>query len=413
MARTIGKLSPMAVQKMSAPGLYGDGGGLWLTVGPTGGKSWLFRYMLNGRAREMGIGPLHTICLAEARKRAAAARLLRHDGIDPLDARQTARAGKAAADAAEAAALVTFRTAAERYIEANRAGWRNAKHAAQWPTTLQDYVYPVIGGVAAAAVNTGHVTTILTPIWSTKAETASRVRGRIESVLDYAKAHGWRDGENPARWRGHLENVLPAPSRVANVAHHAALPWRETAAFMVDLEMQEGVGAMALRFAILTAARTGEVTGATWGEIDMKGAVWTVPGARMKAGREHRCPLSDAAMVVLRAAAKLRRGDAVFPGRSGGLSNGAMLDVLSSMGRAGLTVHGFRSTFRDWAAETGRAADIAEAALAHTLGSKVQAAYQRGDLLERRRTLMAAWADWCGRVGSDDNVVAIRQGAVA
>ena len=248
------------------------------------------------RARWAGFTPSG---LAEARRRAQAARHLCLDGIDPLDQKN----GKKARDALEAAKAVTFKACAAKYVASNRAGWRNAKHAAQWDTTLAAYVYPVIGQLPVGAIDTGHVTKILEPIWASKSETASRVRGRVESVLDYAKTHGWREGENPARWRGHLENVLPKRSKVARVEHHAALPWREIGAFMATLEGQEGVAALALRFAILTAARTGEVIGATWSEIDLQAAVWTVPGERMKAAREHRVPLSDAALAVLRAEA--------------------------------------------------------------------------------------------------------------
>jgi integrase len=425
MARTIGKLTPAKVKNASKPGLYGDGAGLYLNVGPTGGKSWVFRFMLNGRAREMGLGPLITIGLAEARERATMARKLRLDGIDPLETRKAEKARKAAEAAAEAAALVTFKKAAEGYIRDNKAAWRNAKHAWQWTQTLEAHAYPVIGEVAVSAINTGHVTKILEPIWSTKAETAARVRGRIETVLDYAKVHGWRTGENPARWRGHLENALPARAKVSKVEHHAALPWGEMGTFMVELEKQDGVAALALRFTILTAARTGEVIGARWSEIDMKAAVWTVPAARMKTGREHRVPLSDPALGVLRQAAKLRQTETVdgpiFPGgkngkSTSGLSNTSMLMLLRRMGRGDLTVHGFRSSFRDWASEaTKHEHAVVEQSLAHTIESKVEAAYRRGDLLEKRRALMSDWAKFCGRVPPAETgaVVPIRQGAAS
>jgi integrase len=379
--------------------MYGDGGGLWLHIGPTGGRSWLFRYTLNGRAREMGLGPAHTIGQAEARERARAARHLCLDGIDPLDRRHAERDARRLA----AASTITFKDCAAKYIAANRAGWRNTKHAAQWDATLETYAYPTIGALPVGAIDTGHVTRVLEAIWVAKPETASRVRGRIEAVLDYAATHRWRSGENPARWRGHLENVLPRRSKVAKVAHHAALPWREVAAFMGTLRGQESTAALALRFAILTAGRTKEVLEAPWREIDTTHAVWVIPAERMKAEREHRVPLAEPALAVLREAAKLR-GDAapdapVFPGRRAGqpLSNMALLMLLRRMGRDDLTAHGFRSTFRDWAAETGKPADIAEAALAHTLGSKTQLAYQRGDLLDRRRRLMDQWAAFCGR----------------
>jgi integrase len=412
MARKIGKLSPVRVRNEVRPGVYGDGAGLYLNVGPAGNKSWLFRFMLAGTAHEMGLGPLHTIGLAEARERAKAARRLLLDKIDPLEARRAERAGKAA----KAATLVTFRTAAEAYIRDNKAAWRNARHAAQWPATLKSDVYPLIGDVAVSDINTGHVTRILTPIWTVKPETASRVRGRIETVLDYAKVHGWRTGENPARWKGHLNAVLPARAKVAKVEHYAALPWAEVGAFMADLEKQEGVGALAFRFAILTAARTGEVIGTTWAEIDMPGKLWTIPSSRMKAGVEHRVPLSGA---VLREAARLRSSNEmdrrVFPGSKGGrLSDAAIRVVLRRMQQEGVTVHGFRSTFRDWAAETtNHQREVVEAALAHTIDSKVEAAYRRGDLFEKRRRLMNDWAAFCGRTEPAATARVVRIGSAA
>lgn len=418
VARTIEKLSPAKVRAAKRPGLYGDGAGLWLHVGPTQtedgkakspGKSWVFRYMIDGRARTMGLGPLHTIGLANARERARAARHLLVDGTDPLEARHAARNARRL----EAAKAITFKSCSEKYIAANRAGWRNAKHAAQWEATLNTYAYPTIGNLPVAAVDTGHVTKILEPIWTTKPETAARVRGRIEAILDFATTHGWRAGENPARWRGHIENVLPKRSKVAAVEHHAALPWQEIGAFMSELAGQDGVAALALRFAILAAGRTGEVIGARWDEIDLGTKLWIVPAERMKARREHRVPLSEGALAVLREAEKLRIGDApfVFPGskKDAALSNMSMLALLRRMARDDLTVHGFRSTFRDWAAETGRPADIAEAALAHTLGDKTQAAYQRGDLLERRRRLMVDWAAFCATPLEPGAVIPLRQ----
>jgi integrase len=405
VARKIGKLSAFAVRNANKPGLYGDGAGLYLNVGPTGGKSWLFRFMLNGHAREMGLGPVHALSLSEARERATAARKLRLDGVDPLEARREDRARRAAAAAAEAAALVSFRKAAEAYIEANETAWRSEKHRLQWSTTLEADAYPIIGDVPVSLVNTGHITRILMPIWNIKTESASRIRGRIEMVLDFAKTHGWREGENPARWRGHLENILPKRSKVARIEHHAALPWREIGPFLVELEEQDGLAAMALRFTILTAARSGEVIGATWGEFDMQAAVWTIPGSRMKGGQEHRVPLSEPALAVLRHAAILRQTDAtdapVFPSRKtrAGFTISAMRDVLRRMGRDDVTVHGFRSSFRDWASEATRHEHmVIEMALAHAVANKVELAYRRGNLLEKRRLLMDDWSEFCGRL---------------
>lgn len=340
-------------------------------------------------------GPLHTIGLAEARRLTAEYRRQRLAGVDPLAARKAATAVRRT----QAAKAITFKNCAAKYIAANRAGWRNAKHGAQWDATLATYAYPVIGDLSVAEVETGHVTRILETIWADKPETASRVRGRIEAVLDYAGTHRWREGENPARWRGHLENVLPKRSKVRRVEHHAALPWNEIGAFMADLEKEEGVGALSLRFVILTAARTGEVIGARWAEIDTQAAI---PRERMKAEREHRVPLPGRSLAVLRLAAGLRStGDPfVFPGAKKGkpLSNMAMLAVLRRMGRGDLTSHGFRSTFRDWAAETtSYQREVVEAALAHAIPDKVEAAYRRGDLFEKRRRLMDEWAEFCGR----------------
>jgi integrase len=400
VARAIEKLSPASVTKTTTPGLHGDGAGLWLHVGPHAGektgKSWIFRFTMAGKAHEMGLGPLHTIGLAKARQLARECREMRLAGVNPLEARNDRRAG-AKLDAAKA---ITFKTCADNYIRAHRAGWRNAKHAAQWAATLATYAYPIVGDLPVAAINTGHVTHILEPIWAAKPETAGRLRGRVEAVLDYARTHGWRDGENPARWKNHLENVLPKLSSVKRVEHHAALPWGEMAVFMRELAERNGIGALALRFAILTACRTGEAIGAWWSEIDPDAAVWTLPEARTKSARQHRIPLSEGALNVLREAAALRDAPLadgfVFPGAKPGkpLGDTALLDTLAQMGRRDITPHGFRSTFRDWCAETGQAADVAEAALAHLAGDKTVVAYQRGDLLARRARLMQAWADF-------------------
>lgn len=304
---------------------------------------------------------------------------------------------------------------AAAYIAAHEASWRNAKHRQQWGNTLADYAFPVLGKLGVGMIGTADVTRVLEPIWRDKPETAARVRGRIEAVLDYAAAREWRTGENPARWRGHLANILPARAKLARVEHHAALPWRDVGAFMATLAEQEGIAALALRFAILTAARTGEVIGARWGEIDASNAIWTVPAARMKAQQEHRVPLSDAALAVLAEMAKLRRSDDpaefVFPGARAGqpLSNMALAMTLRRMGRDDVTVHGFRSTFRQWCAEaTNTPRELAEAALAHTLKDKVEAAYQRGDMMEKRHRLMSDWATFCARPAPAGEVIPLR-----
>jgi integrase len=410
MARTIGKLTALAVAQAKRRGYYGDGGGLFLQVSATGSKSWVFRFKEAGRLREMGLGPTHTIGLADARQRAQDCRRARLDGRDPIEGRRAERMA-AKFDAAKA---MTFKASAERYIAAHKAGWRNAKHAAQWSATLDTYVYPSFGALPVQAVDVGLVLKAIEPIWATKPETASRVRGRIESILDWATARGYRQGENPARWRGHLENLLPRPSKVRRVEHHAALAYPEIARFMVELRHQEGVGARALEFAILTAARTGEVIGAQWDEINTAERLWTVPAERMKGGREHRVPLSDAALAIVAQMAAIRSGDFVFPGGRANrpLSNMAFLMLLRRMGRGDLTAHGFRSSFRDWAAErTGFPAEVAEMALAHAVTDKVEAAYRRGDLFQKRRQLAETWAKFCAAPPAAGHVVPIRQPA--
>jgi len=396
MARTIGRLTALRVDKAKRPGMYADGGGLYLRVTHSGTKNWVFRFMLNGRPRWMGVGPLHTIRLAEARNRAAAFRLQRHDGVDPIESRRAERL-QGRLDAAKA---VTFKECAARYIASHRAGWRSPKHAAQWESTLATYAEPVMGGLSVQAIDTALMLKVLEPIWTTKPETAGRVRGRIESILDWAKVRGYRAGENPARWRGRLDKLLPARSKVRRVEHHAALPYVELPGFLVSLREQEGIGARALEFAILTAARTGEVIGARWGEIDLLDKTWTLPATRMKAGKEHRVPLSARTLAILKEMQAHRHADDAFvfpgakPGRS--LSNMAFLMLLRRMGRSDVTAHGFRSSFRDWAAErTTFPSEVAEMALAHTLSDKTVAAYNRSDLFERRRRLMAAWATFC------------------
>ena len=403
------KLNAARMRTLTKPGTYGDGAGLYLQVRGPGKRSWLYRFKLHGRAHLMGLGAVDDVSLAEARDAAGAARKLVRQGMNPIDQRRAARAESATQ------AGLTFAQVADAYIAAHEPSWRNAKHRQQWRNTLDTYAVPFLGKLPVAQVSVGEVMRVLEPLWREKTETASRLRGRIESVLDYATARGWRTGENPARWRGHLDNLLPARSKVAKVEHHSALPWRQVGAFTAALAQEEGVSALALQFAILTAARTGEVIGARWSEFDMQAATWTVPAERMKAGREHRVPLSDDALDALREVAKLAtKPDPkafIFPGGKQGkpLSSMALLMLLRRMGRGDLTAHGFRSTFRDWCAEaTNYPREVAEAALAHTLRDKTEAAYQRGDLMERRRRLMAEWAAFCARPAATGAVVSPR-----
>jgi integrase len=387
-----------------APGLYHDGGGLWVQVRARA-RSWVFRYTIAGQARMMGLGPLHTITLREARAKALEARKLLLEGTDPLGARVAQRQARRVS----AAKAMTFRQCAAAYIDAHQAGWRNAKHTAQWGATLGAYVYPVFGELPVAGIDTALVTRAIEPIWTTKTETASRVRGRIESVLDWATARGYRKGENPARWKGHLENLLPARTKVRRVMHHAALPYGELGAFMAELRAKPGVPARALEFAILTAARMGEAIGARWGEISLADRLWTVPAERMKAARDHRVPLSDAAMAIVEAMAAIRSGDFVFPGARPGkpIGDDELLRAVRRM-RTDVVPHGFRSTFMDWATErTSFPAEMRDMALAHGVSDKVEAAYRRGDLFERRRDMMAAWAQACD-AGPAENVISLR-----
>lgn len=382
---------PRADSKLLRPGRHavGEVPGLALQVLPTGARTWVLRVMVGGKRREMGLGGYPGVTLAAAREAARQARAKIKAGVDPIE---DGRATRSALRAAQASAL-TFSAAAVRYIEAHEAGWRNAKHAQQWRTTLETYAYPVIGDVLVRDVSLPQVLAVLEPIWRNKTETASRLRGRMESVLDWAAARGYREGLNPARWRGHLDKLLPRPSKVAKVEHRAALPVVDVGAFMERLRQCEGIGARALEFAILTAARSGEVRGAAWDEIDMDAGVWTVPAGRMKAGKEHRVPLSDAALTLLRGVPQMVGSTVAFAAPRGGkLSDMTLSAVMRRMGVPAVP-HGFRSTFRDWAGErTHYPSDMAEMALAHAIGNKVEAAYRRGDMFEKRRKMMNDWA---------------------
>jgi integrase len=400
VARIIHKLTAVAVKNAKTKGLYPDGGGLYLRVTSTGTKSWIFRYKRNGITHDMGLGPAGTISLARARELAAEARRQRLQGLDPIKARDAQRA---AAKRGEASA-VTFKDCAERFIASHEAGWRNpAKHAKLWHHTLRDYAYSIIGDLPVAEVDTELIMQVLKPIWTEKPETASRVRSRMEAVLDWAKVSRYRDGENPARWRGHLDQLLAARSKVRRVRHHPALPYAEIPSFMEALRARKGIGPRALEFVILTAARTSEVLLATWDEIDFTSRMWIVSAQRMKGGKEHRVPLSARAIAVLKEMEAIRQNELVFPGFKRGrpLSDMGLLMLLREL-RPGITTHGFRSTFKDWAAEmTNTPNFVSEAALAHIIADKVEAAYRRTDLFEKRRKLMDSWSRYCMRPASD------------
>jgi integrase len=406
MARKAKELGALEVGRLNTPGLHAVGGvaGLALQVTDRGARSWILRVMVGGKRRDMGLGGYPDVTLAGAREKAREKRDQIEKGIDPIAYKQAKKSALAAA----VAGAMTFSDATKAYIAVKEAGWKNAKHGDQWRNTLATYADPIIGKVYVGSIEKEHILKILSPIWTTKTETASRLRGRIESVLDWATVSGYRKGENPARWRGHLDVLLAAPNDVRAVEHHAALDWREVGAFMAALREREGMAARMLEFAILTAARSGEVRGATWAEFDLPGAVWTIPAVRMKAKKEHRIPLSDAAVKVLEALP--RDGETVFESPTGKqFSDAAMSKLLERMGRSDITGHGFRSSFRDWAGETtAYPREVIEHALAHQLKDKAEAAYARGSMFEKRRRLMDEWARFSGKVQVAGTVTPIK-----
>jgi integrase len=407
VVRTLNRLSNLKVARAKQAGMYADGGGLYLRVAEGGSKQWIFRYVANGRLRDMGVGPCHTLTLAEARERATEARKLRLEGIDPIEHKKARRAAVAAAEAK----AMTFKQCTEGFIRDNEAKWSNSKHRREWKSTLERYVYPELGSLSVAAIDTPLVLNVIKPLWERAPETASRVRGRIENVLGWATVHHYRTGDNPARWKGHLEHALPARSKVAKVKHHAALPYTEAGSFIAKVRKDDRVGACCLEFIALTVARVSEANVASWNEIDFAERVWTVPADRMKGREEHRVPLSNAALGVLKAMHVVRHSDFIFPGMREGRPIGAntVLRIAKETAGVDITTHGLRSTFRDWAAErTNFPREVAEKALAHAIPSAVEAAYRRGDLFEKRRRLMEAWAEYCAKPTSSGEVVTLR-----
>ena len=408
------KLSATFVKKTKRPGKHGDGHNLYLQVYESARKdgsvvitkSWLFRYSRFGKDTWLGLGPFPDVSLSEARDLATAERKKRRQGIDPLTDKQTRRrAMRVAHDN-----MMTFTECARKYVDSQEAGWSNPKHVAQWRSTLNNIAGPVFGHLAIDQIDTLLVLRCLEPIWLTKTETANRLRGRIEAVLDWATVRGYRKGDNPARWRGHLDKLLPKPSKVAKVEHHPALPYQEIGTFMKKLRAADGVAVRALEVTILTATRTNEAIQAQWTEIDLDSGLWVIPAGRMKANREHRVPLSQAVVRTLNSLAGHDK-TYVFPGykRDTHLSNAAMLAELKRMNRSDITVHGFRSTFRDWAAEhTNYPREVCESALAHTLRDKTEAACRRGDLYDKRLRLMNDWAKYCARESSKASVTPMR-----
>jgi integrase len=389
--------------------MYADGGSLYLRVALGGSKQWVFRYAaLDGRMRDMSLGPLATIkTLAEARERATAARKLRLDGIDPIDHKRAQRASAAAA----AAKAMTFQQCADGFIRDNEAEWTSAKHRQEWANSLASYVHPTLGRLPVEAIDTPLVLKVIKPLWERLPVTAKRVLGRIENVLGWATVHHYRHGDNPARWRGHLEHALPSLAKIAKVEHHAALPYAQIGAFMVKLRGDSSTAAACLQFIVLTAARLGEAVNAEWDEINFDDRVWIIPAARMKADREHRVPLSEPALAVLKAMQAIRHSDYVFPAMRQGrgpVGENTVWRLAKATAGADITVHGFRSSFRDWAAErTNFPREVAEMALAHAIPNAVEAAYRRGDLFEKRRRLMDAWAEFCHKPQGTGKVVLI------
>jgi integrase len=407
MARTLNRLTTLKVSRTKRPGMYADGGGLYLRIADGGSKQWIYRYVTNGRCRDMGIGPCHVLTLAEARERARNASKLRLDGLDPIAYKREQRSAAIVA----AAKAMSFRQCAEGFIKDNEAEWTHLKHRQAWEMTLAKYVYPKLGELPVKMIDTTLVLDAIKPLWARVPETASRVRGRIEAVLGWATVHNYRTGDNPARWQNHLEQVLPARTKVAKIEHHAALPYAQAAGFMGKLRQDTSIMARCLEFITLTAARLGEAAGATWKEIDLEARTWTIPAKRMKAGKEHKVPLSPAAIALLKDMRAIRQSDYVFPGYKQGrpLGHNAVWTVAKRAGGADITVHGLRSTFRDWAAErTNFPNEVVEMALAHAIPSAVEAAYRRGDLFEKRRRLMEAWAEFCGKPAAGGKIVALR-----
>lgn len=398
----------MAVGKLTESGYHAVGTvpGLYLQVAPSGSRSWILRTTVGTKRREIGLGSYPAVTLQMAHQAARDTGAMVKSGIDPVESQRAARSALAASQAK----AFTFKTCALAYIDAHESGWRNSKHGQQWRNTLETYAYPVMGSMLVRDVDTAHVMSVLEPIWKTKNETAVRLKGRIESVLDWATTSKYREGLNPARWKGHLDNLLAAPGKIAKTKHHPALPVSEVGTFMRELRQQEGTGARALEFAILTATRSGEVRGATWAEIDVDAATWIIPGERMKARKEHRVPLSKAALALLKHLPRMAGTDLLFVSPRGGeLSDMTLTAVTRRMGVAAVP-HGFRSTFSDWCSEnTGHPREVVEMALAHTIENKVEAAYRRGDLFDKRRHLMDDWATFLARPPAKANVVPIRR----
>lgn len=407
MPKKAKELSAIQIKRITKRGAHAVGGvaGLMLQVSKTGARSWILRAMVGIKRRDIGLGGYPDVTLSLARDKARFLREKINDGIDPIEEKRAARERLISAQAKS----ITFDEAVKKVLAIREVEYKNAKHLAQWQSTLDTYASPIIGKMPVADINREHILQILEPIWKEKTVTASRVRGRIENVLSWAAASDHRTGENPARWKGHLDQLLSKPSKTAKVTHHKALPWQDIAAFMSNLKKRDGTAAKALHFLILTAARSGEIRGASWDEIDLKTNLWTIPAERMKAGREHQIPLSNEAITLLKALPKMKDDNHVFPAPRGGELSDMTLSAVTKRMKAEAVPHGFRSTFRDWCAEdTSFPHNVAEMALAHTIGNKVEAAYRRGDLLAKRTKLMQEWANHCSIVTAKGEVIRLK-----
>jgi len=411
MAKTVKRLKDLQIRRLSQPGSYPDGEGLYLQVRTSGAKDWFYRYEVDGKGRKRGLGSYPTISLEQARDDALECRQLRQQGIDPVDYAKAQRQ-KEALDEAKS---FTFKECALAYINSHNRGWKNRKHESQWRNTLDTYAYPTIGDIGVQDIDIGLVMDVLEPIWYEKTETASRVRQRIENILDWATVKQYRSGDNPALWRGRLDKLLPKRVKVQKPVHFPAMDYRELPEYFRALRKRDSVATRALAFTILTAARNGEARAVTNDELDIKGKIWTIPDSRMKADREHRVPLSAEALKIIKEMEPFRRhtDNFIFPGQAHAkpISEASLLKVVKQQDKT-LTVHGFRSTFRDWCAEqTSFPREVAEAALAHSVRDKTEAAYQRGDLFEKRRKLMDQWAQYCLKEKGKARVVPIRKKA--
>ena len=411
MAKTVKRLKDLQIRRLSQPGSYPDGEGLYLQVRTSGAKDWFYRYEVEGKGRKRGLGSYPTLSLEQARDDALECRQLRQQGIDPVDYAKAQRQ-KEALDEAKS---FTFKECALTYINSHNRGWKNRKHESQWRNTLETYAYPTIGDISVQDIDIGLVMEVLEPIWYEKTETASRVRQRIENILDWATVKQYRSGDNPALWRGRLDKLLPKRVKVQKPVHFPAMDYRELPEYFQALRKRDSVATRALAFTILTAARNGEARAVTNDELDIKGKIWTIPDSRMKADREHRVPLSAEALKIIKEMEPFRRhtDNFIFPGQAHAkpISEASLLKVVKQQDKT-LTVHGFRSTFRDWCAEqTSFPREVAEAALAHSVRDKTEAAYQRGDLFEKRRKLMDQWAQYCLKEKGKARVVPIRKKA--